>query len=106
MPVVAWFIFVLAAVLEVGGDALIRRGLRSGGLVLIAIGFGILGCYGITVNMVRWDFSKLLGVYVGVFALVSVLFGRFVFKENIATFTWLGLLLIIAGGLVIQFGNR
>ena len=105
MPVVAWFIFVLAAVLEVGGDALIRRGLRSGGLILIAIGFGILGCYGITVNMVRWDFSKLLGVYVGVFALVSVLFGRFVFKETIPPTTWIGLLIIVVGGAVIQAGH-
>ena len=39
MPLIAWFIFVLAAVLEVGGDALIRRGLRSGGLLLIVVMF-------------------------------------------------------------------
>ena len=106
MSLIAWAIFVLAAVLEVGGDALIRRGLRGGALALIAAGFGVLGFYGLTVNMVRWDFARLLGVYVGVFAIVSVLFGRFVFKENIANFTWLGLALIIAGGLVIQFGGR
>ncbi|MDA8388375.1 MAG: hypothetical protein M0Z58_06925 [Nitrospiraceae bacterium] len=106
MPLIAWLVFVLAAVLEVGGDALIRRGLRSGGLLLIVAGFGVLGFYGLTVNMVRWDFSKLLGVYVGVFALVSVLAGRFIFREDIANPTWLGLLLIMAGGLVIQFGGR
>ena len=98
-------IFVLAAVLEVGGDALIWKGLRTGGLALIIGGFGVLGCYGLTVNMVRWDFSRLLGVYVGVFALVSVLFGRFFFKERIASFTWLGLFLIILGGLFIQIGR-
>ena len=106
MPLIAWSIFILAAVLEVGGDALIRRGLKSGGLALIVIGFGVLGFYGLTVNMVKWDFSKLLGVYVGVFAVVSVLAGRVIFRENIASPTWLGLLLIIAGGLVIQFGGR
>ncbi|MDA8155717.1 MAG: SMR family transporter [Actinomycetota bacterium] len=106
MPLAAWFIFVLAAVLEVGGDALIRRGLRSGGLTLIVIGFGVLGFYGLTVNMVKWDFSKLLGVYVGVFAIVSVMAGRLLFGESIAVPTWLGLVLIIAGGLVIQLGGR
>ena len=106
MPLIAWFIFLLAAVLEVGGDVLIRRGLRSGGLILIVIGFGVLGFYGLTVNMVRWDFSKLLGVYVGVFAIVSVLAGHFIFRESIAVPTGLGLVLIVAGGLVIQLGGR
>ncbi|MDA8087754.1 MAG: SMR family transporter [Nitrospiraceae bacterium] len=106
MPLIAWSIFLIAAVMEVGGDALIRRGLRSGGLILIVAGFGVLGFYGLTVNMVRWDFSKMLGVYVGVFAVVSVLAGHFLFKEEIAAATWFGLVLIVAGGLVIQLGSR
>lgn len=105
MTSVAWLIFVAAAVLEVGGDALIRKGLRGAGLALIALGFAALGSYGLVVNMVRWDFSKLLGVYVAVFALVSVLFGRFVFGESIPTATWVGLAIIIGGGMVIQFGS-
>lgn len=105
MPLIAWLIFVLAAVLEVGGDAIIRRGLRTRGLIIIMAGMAILGFYGLTVNMVKWDFSKLLGVYVAIFAVVSFLFGRFIFLENIAASAWFGLLLIIAGGLVIQFGK-
>ena len=106
MPLIAWSIFLAAAVMEVGGDALIRRGLRGGGLALIVAGFGVLGFYGLTVNMVRWDFSRLLGVYVGVFAVVSVLAGRLLFGERIAGPTWIGLCLIVAGGLVIQTGGR
>ena len=66
----------------------------------------MLGCYGLVVNMVRWDFSKLLGVYVAVFALISILFGRFVFNENIPTATWIGLIVIICGGMIIQFGSQ
>ena len=58
------------------------------------------------VNMVKWDFSKLLGVYVAVFALVSVLFGKFIFKETIPVSTWAGLGLILLGGWVIQFGFK
>jgi small multidrug resistance family-3 protein len=104
MHVVAWLIFIVAATLEVGGDAMIRKGLRGSGLGFLAAGFVVLGCYGLVVNLVRWDFSKLLGVYVGVFAVTSVLCGRFVFGESIPASTWIGLAIIVAGGLVIQLG--
>src|SRR5688572_7547076 len=105
MPFVAWAVFLAAALLEVGGDAVIRKGLRGGGLAAVAAGFLMVGCYGVTVNLIRWDFSRLLGVYVAVFALTSVLFGRFVFREAVPPSTWLGLAIIVAGGLVIQFGQ-
>jgi drug/metabolite transporter superfamily protein YnfA len=104
MPVVAWLIFIAAAVLEVAGDAVIRQGLRGGGGGLIAAGVVVLGGYGVVVNLVQWDLSRLLGVYVGVFAAVSVLCGRFVLGESVPVSTWLGLAIIMAGGLVIQFG--
>ena len=106
MNVFIWFIFVVAALLEVGGDAVIRRGLRGHKLGFILAGFATLGCYGLLVNLIKWDFSKLLGVYVGFFALVSVLVGRFVFCENVPSSTWLGLGIIMAGCMVIQFGQR
>ena len=101
----SWFIFVVAALLEVSGDAAIRRGLRGGGLLFIVAGFLVLGSYGLVVNSVKWDFSKLLGVYVAFFALISVLCGRYIFRESVPASTWFGLLIIVIGGLVIQFGN-
>ena len=106
MTSIAWLIFIAAAVLEVGGDAVVRKGLRGSGLIIILIGFAMLGCYGVVVNMVKWDFSKLLGVYVAIFALISILFGRFVFKEDIPAATWIGLMVIIGGGMIIQFGDK
>ena len=106
MTSAAWLVFIAAAILEVGGDAVVRKGLRGSGLIIILVGFAMLGCYGVVVNMVKWDFSKLLGVYVAIFALVSILFGRFVFKENIPAATWIGLLVIIGGGMIIQFGDK
>jgi small multidrug resistance family-3 protein len=106
MTLLAWLIFVVAALLEVGGDAAIRRGLRGGGLLFIIAGFVVLGCYGLVVNSAKsLDFSKLLGVYAAFFALVSILCGRYIFKESIPASTWIGLSLIVIGGLVIQFGN-
>jgi small multidrug resistance family-3 protein len=106
MILVAWLTFAAAALLEVGGDAVVRRGLRGRGVVWILLGSAALACYGLVVNSVKWDFSKLLGVYVGFFALMSVLFGRFVLREEIPLSTWFGLGLILFGGLVIQFGSR
>ena len=106
MNLVTWVIFIFAATLEVLGDAAVRRGLRGGGVVFMLAGCAMLACYGLVVNSVKWDFSKLLGVYVGFFALVSILFGRFALRENVPPSTWLGLVLIIAGGMIIQFGQR
>lgn len=103
MTALAWLYFVAAAVLEVGGDAVIRKGLWGHKLALVGMGAAMLSFYGIAVNMVRWDFSKLLGVYVAVFATVAVLYGRFIFKEHIPPSTWVGLGVIILGGLIIQF---
>jgi drug/metabolite transporter superfamily protein YnfA len=104
LPVVAWLIFLAAAVLEVGGDAVVRKGLRGGGIAFMALGFVMLGSYGVVVNLVPWDFSKLLGVYVAVFAAVSVLAGRLLFHEAVPLSTWVGIAIIIVGGLVVQFG--
>jgi drug/metabolite transporter superfamily protein YnfA len=106
MTLIAWTIFLIAAILEVGGDAAIRVGLRGSQPSRIVLGFLILGCYGLIVNLVKWDFSKLLGVYVALFALVSVLIGKWFFKEMIPFSTWLGIGVIMAGGAIIQFGKR
>ena len=106
MTRVAWLIFVVAALLEVGGDARIRQGLLRSNGIAILLGCLMLGSYGLVINLVQWDFSKLLGVYVAVFAVVSILWGRLLFKETVAISTWLGLALIVAGGLVIQFGQK
>ena len=105
MTLLAWVIFIAAAILEVGGDAVIRRGLRGGIVWFIILGFVTLGCYGVVVNTVKWDFSRLLGVYVAVFGVVSVLTGRFIFRESIPPTTWVGLAIIVVGGAVIQAGH-
>lgn len=106
MTLLAWFIFIAAAILEVSGDAVIRKGLRGSVVWFIVSGFLMLGAYGVVVNTVKWDFSRLLGVYVAVFAVVSVLAGRFMFKETVPVTTWLGLAIIVIGGAVIQAGQN
>lgn len=98
-------IFLGAAVLEVLGDALIRKGLRGSGVALVAAGAIVLGSYGVLVNLLRVDFSRLLGAYVGVFAVVSVLVGRFLFQDVVPATTWVGLAVILAGSAIIHLGR-
>src|SRR5690242_15281351 len=101
----ALVVLVVAAILEVGGDAIVRAGLRGRGLPVVALGFLVLGSYGVVVNLLQLDFSRLLGVYIGVFALVSVLTGRYLFQERVPGSTWLGLAVILGGSLIIHLGR-
>jgi len=105
MTFLAWIFFIAAAILEVGGDAVVRKGLRGMNLIAILIGCAMLGSYGIVVNTLKWDFSRLLGVYVAFFVIISILFGQLVFKESIPTSTWIGLIVIVCGAMIIQFGD-
>jgi small multidrug resistance family-3 protein len=98
-------VLVGAAVLEVAGDALIRKGLRGSGALLVVVGFGVLGSYGVVVNLLQVDFSRILGAYVGVFAVVSVAVGRVVFGDRVPPSTWLGLLVVVLGSAIIHLGR-
>jgi small multidrug resistance family-3 protein len=101
----ALVVFVGAAVLEVLGDALIRKGMHGSGVAMVAIGMVVLGAYGVMVNLLDLDFSTLLGAYVGIFAVVSVIIGRWMFREQIPVSTWIGLAIILAGSMVIHLGR-
>ena len=98
-------VFAGAAVLEVAGDALIRKGIRGGGLTFLALGLLLLGGYSVAVNLVDLDFSRMLGTYVGIFALASVLIGWLVFHDAVPVRTWLGLAVVLCGSLIIQSGR-
>jgi small multidrug resistance family-3 protein len=101
-------VMVVAAIFEVGGDAMIRAGLRGYGWLLCAFGAVTLGAYGVVVNLLAIDFSKLLATYVAFFAIVSVVFGRVFFSERVPASTWVGLGVVLLGSGIIQvgFGER
>lgn len=102
----AFIVFLVAAVLEVAGDALVRRGLRGASFAIGALGFVVLGTYGVVVNLLPLDFSRLLGTYVAVFAIVSVGTGVVVFGDRATPSTWIGLAVILVGSLIIHFGSQ
>ncbi len=105
----AVFILLLAAVLEAGGDAIVRLGLRSGMAwqrYLLFLGAAVaLFAYGWTVNRPSWDFGKLLGLYVVFFFVIAQLISWLAFKQPPSLQVVLGGALIVAGGVVIALAN-
>ncbi len=95
------FILAAAAILEVGGDALVRIGL-SGRAVAIAAGGITLFAYGILVNKSGLDFNRLMGVYIAIFFVVSQVISFLMFKQIPDDRILLGGGFIVAGGLLIM----
>ena len=98
-------VLVLAAVLEAGGDAVIRAGIRgpagAARAVLFVVGGLVLFSYGWTVNAPPWDFGRLLGLYVVFFFVIAQALSWLVFHEPPSRQVLAGGVLIVAGGLVI-----
>jgi len=94
---------VVAAALEVGGDAAIRHGLARPAWAWLALGALALVAYGVVVNTNRAiDFNRLMGTYIVVFFVVSQTIAWTCFGERPATPLLIGGALIVAGGVVIQ----
>ena len=93
-------ILILAAALEVGGDALVRIGLR-GPAYWMAAGALVLFAYGILVNQSGVDFNRLMGIYIAVFFVVSQVISLILFKQLPDDRIILGGGFIVTGGLVI-----
>jgi drug/metabolite transporter superfamily protein YnfA len=91
---------IVAAVLEVGGDALVRMGL-VGRAYWVGAGALTLLIYAVLVNKSGLDFNRMMGVYIPIFFLVSQLISFVLFKELPDDRLILGGGFIITGGLVI-----
>jgi drug/metabolite transporter superfamily protein YnfA len=94
-------ILIVAAALEVGGDALVRIGL-GGRSYLIATGGITLLVYSILINKSGLDFNRLMGVYISIFFVVSQVISLIVFKQMPDDRLLLGGGFIVTGGLVIM----
>jgi hypothetical protein len=92
-------ILLAAACMEVGGDAAVRWGLKSGQTVGFVLGASVLFAYSLLVNQPRWDFSQSLGIYIVLFFIISQLTGYFIFHEALTQGRLMGGLLVAAGGI-------
>lgn len=97
----------LAALLEAGGDAIVRSGLHLQGVPqrigVIALGGSVLTAYGVFVNTPQWDFGRLLGVYVCLFFVAAQVINALAFKVMPSLPMILGGVLIVSGGLLMSF---
>jgi small multidrug resistance family-3 protein len=105
-PLGTLVVLILAAFLEVWGDSFFQSAFyRSSGLGRVAAilsGALVLAAYGSVVNIPRWDFGKLLGVYVVLFFLVAQIVARVRFGQAPTPPIYAGGALIVAGGLVMM----
>jgi hypothetical protein len=102
----ALLVLFIAALLEAGGDALIRSGLHASALkktAFMVLGGLVLFCYGYTVNAPTWDFGRLLGIYVVFFFLVAQAINLLAFGQQPTPGILVGGSLIVLGGLAISF---
>lgn len=98
-------VLLLAAVLEAGGDALVRKGLHAPALARLAFllsGAVVLFVYGCTVNAPPWDFGRLLGVYIALFFVVAQMMSWLIFGQPPSGRVLVGGACIVAGGLIIS----
>lgn len=93
-----WGVLLVAALTEAGGDACVRAGLRGAKWGFVA-GPLALVLYGFLINVPRWEFGRLIGVYIAVFFLVSQAIAVLAFHERLHPPTVVGGALIVAGGL-------
>jgi drug/metabolite transporter superfamily protein YnfA len=102
-------LLLIAALLEAGGDALIRAGLRSSApqarLTWFIAAAAVLFAYGFAVNAPGWDFGRLLGIYVVFFFLIAQLLSWVVFGQAPTRAILIGGALIVSGGFVIARGT-
>ena len=102
-------VLLAAAVLEAGGDALVRIGMRSPTAMtrgtFFVVGALVLFSYGYLVNAPAWDFGRLLGVYVVFFFVVAQLISWIVFNKPPSRTVLIGGGFILAGGAIISYGG-
>ena len=96
---------LLAALLEAGGDALIRLGLRSAAapprlMFFLAGAVVLFGCRWL-VNAPSWDFGRLIGVYIVCFFVVAQVISWLVFHHKPSHAILIGGAFISLGGLII-----
>jgi len=109
-PALTLLVLIGAALLEAGGDALVRLGMDNSGrtlrFALMAAGAVALFCYGYMVNAPRWQLGRLLGIYVSLFFVLAQVVAWVARGEKPSPAILIGGALIVTGGAVIWLGAR
>jgi small multidrug resistance family-3 protein len=100
-------LLLIATVLEVSGDAVVRLALHHGAgpvrVLLFAAGAALLFGYGSFLNLAPLDFGRVVGLYIATLFVVWQVVNAIVFRTAPSLPVLVGGALVIAGGLVITF---
>jgi len=100
---------ILATVLEVTGDAIIRLGLGRSVVAVkgayFAAGAVLLFGYGLSLNLAPIEFPRVAGIYIATLFIVWQVISFLVFRSTPTLPILLGGSLIVFGGLIVAFWN-
>lgn len=103
-------LLLVCAMLEAGGDALVRLGLRGSAgptrVLWLCLGGFVLFGYGCVVNAAPWAFGRLIGVYIVFFFLIAQAISWILFHQPPPRGVWLGGGFIVVGGLIIAVSGN
>ena len=98
-------LLLIATILEVSGDAIIRLGIYShAGMTRVGLfvsGAALLFGYGTFLNLAPLEFGRVVGLYIGTLFLVWQVINWLVFRASPTLPILLGGALIIAGGAIV-----
>lgn len=104
-PIGTFVVLIIAAYLEVQGDACFQSALyHASGSKRIGwflAGTMVLVCYSLFLNSSKIDFGKLLGIYVVLFFLVAQLVAKLQFHQSPSKPIYVGGAFILTGGLIV-----
>jgi small multidrug resistance family-3 protein len=99
------FVLLLAAILEAGGDALVRSSMHASTMstrfAFLVFGAIVLCAYGYAVNRPPWDFGRLIGVYVVFFFLVAQGISWLAFNQRPTGPIVVGGAFVVTGGVIM-----
>lgn len=102
------FVFILiATILEVTGDAIIRSSIYNhtgiARIGLFGIGTVLLLGYGTSINLAPVEFSHVVGLYIATLFVVWQVIGFIAFRSVPSVQILIGGALIVVGGLIVTF---
>jgi hypothetical protein len=104
------FFLIIATILEVSGDAIIRKTIYEY-TGAARIGFAVIGMlllfgYGFLLNLAPVEFGQVVGLYIATLFVVWQVISYITFKTIPSVPIIVGGLLVVTGGLIITFWKR
>ncbi len=106
-PALSVALFLLAAIMEIGGGYLVWLWLREKKTYALGILGGIiLFVYGIIPTLQPAEFGRVYAAYGGIFIVSTIIWGRIVDKKKPDRYEIIGSIVAVVGALVIFYAPR